>query len=219
MALDDPFGLRRSLFLLTDPDLPAPDAVNRALDGLRGGATHLVVRRPYDVPGAVFEMATRLAPEAQEGARWRMLVHDRVDIALATQAQGALLPGHGLPVGPAKALVGQERMLGVSVHSLEQARSAAGQGADFAIFGNVFETESHPGKPGAGLDALSRIVENVRIPVIAIGGITAQRVDDVLAAGASGVAVIRAVSRADDPEAAAGRIRHRLDVATSAHLT
>jgi thiamine-phosphate diphosphorylase len=213
MATTDPFGLEGSLFLLTDPDLPASDAVDRALAGVRGGATHVVVRRPGDTPAEIFQMAARLSPSTREGEGWRMLVHDRIDIALATQAHGALLPGHGIPIGPARDLSGRERMLGMSVHNLESARAAERHGVDFVLFGNVFKTESHPGKPGAGVEELARVATNTGIPVIAIGGITPERVDDVLAAGACGVAVIRAVSRADDPEAAARAIRQRLDAA------
>jgi thiamine-phosphate pyrophosphorylase len=109
-------------------------------------------------------------------------------------------------------------MLGISVHTLVEAQSAERLKADFVILGNVYETESHPGKPGVGLDLLAHIVENTILPVIAIGGITAERVNEVLAAGASGVAVIRAVSRADDPELAARGLREALDAADYPHL-
>ncbi len=164
-------------------------------------------------------MATNLRPSESLGHRWKMLVHDRVDVAVATFAQGAVLRLNGIPGGPAKSmLLGEDRMMGVSVHTIGQGRSARLQYADFLIFGHVYETESHPGEPGAGLDALADIVEDSPVPVIAIGGITADRVDDVLATGASGVAVIRAVSRAGDPEAAAREIRDAVDAADYPHL-
>jgi thiamine-phosphate diphosphorylase len=218
MARQDSFGLQRSLFLITDPDLTTREATDRALAGLHGGATHVVVRRPGDPPAAVYEMATRLSPALTGGTSWKMLVHDRVDIALATLAQGAVLRLNGIPGGPAKEmLLGTERMLGISVHTLGQARSAHLQKADFVLFGNVYETESHPGKPGVGLDALADLVENTYLPVIAIGGITPERVDEVLAAGASGVAVIRAISRAPDSGAVAQEFREALAAASYPH--
>lgn len=214
MAKHDPFGFKRSLFMLTDPDLPRDDAVDRARRGIRGGATHVIVRRPNSTPMDVFRI-TELLRESGGGA---VLVHERVDIALATDAHGTVHSLNGIPGSHAKKLLATGRMMGMSVHSLEEALHAERQQAEFVLFGNVYETESHPGKPGEGIDALARVVQNISIPVIAIGGITAERVDDVLSAGAFGVAVIRAISRADDPEAAAGAIRERLDTAPYPHL-
>lgn len=219
MPTHDPFGLKRSFFLFTDPDLPARQATDLAIAGIRGGASHIVVRRPNDTPAKIHQMAIMLCPTYREGATWRTLVHDRIDIAIATNVQGAVLRLNGIPGGPAKSvLIGQKRMMGVSVHTIDEARSARLQYADFLIFGNVYETESHPGEPGRGLDALADIVADSYVPVIAIGGITAERVDEVLAAGAAGVALIRAVSRAGDPEAAAREIREAVDAADYAHL-
>ena len=218
MPGQDPFGLKRSLFMLTDPDLPARAAIDVAFAGIRGGATHVVVRRPNDSAGMIHQIATHLS-STYHRSDWKMLVHDRVDVALATHAQGAVLRLNGIPGGPAKEmLLGKERMMGVSVHTLGQAQSAHLQKADFVIVGNVYETESHPGKTGLGLEELAFIVENTFIPVIAIGGITAERVDEVLSTGAAGVAVIRAISRADDPETASREIREALDAATWPHL-
>lgn len=219
MADNDPFGLNRALFMLTDPDVPAAEATDRAWAGIRGGASHVLVRRPKDAPAKVFQIATTLCPRFREDARWRVLVHERADIAITTFSHGSVHPLNGIPGVPAKGLLGADRMMGISVHSLGQAQNAQLQHADFVLFGNVYETESHPGKSGEGLDALAHVVKNIAIPVIAIGGITAERVDDVLAAGASGVAVIRAISRAGDPEAAARSLRDALDAATHRHLT
>jgi thiamine-phosphate pyrophosphorylase len=167
----------------------------------------------------VYQMATVLLRYREEGTGARVLVHDRVDVALATHADGAMLRLNGIPGGPVKEmLLGKERMLGISVHTLGQARSAHLQKADFVVLGSIYETASHPGKSGLGLEELTFIVENTYLPVIAIGGITAERVDEVLAAGASGVAVIRAISRADDPEAAARELRQAIDAADYPHL-
>lgn len=218
MPTDDLFRLKRSFFLFTDPDLPPREATDLAGAGIRGGATHVVVRRPNDTPARVFQMATNLHPSESLGHWWKTLVHDRVDVAVTTFADGAVLRLNGIPGGPAKGLLGKDRMMGVSVHTIGQGRSARLQYADFLIFGHVYETESHPGEPGLGLDALADIVDDSYVPVIAIGGITADRVDEVLATGAAGVAVIRAVSRASDPEAAARQIRAAIDAADYPHL-
>jgi thiamine-phosphate pyrophosphorylase len=87
------------------------------------------------------------------------------------------------------------------------------------VFGHIHETPSHPGEPGRGLDALHEVVEAVNVPVIAIGGITAENIDEVLAAGASGVAVIRAISESANPETAARELRKALDRADYPHLS
>ncbi len=217
MPHNDPFESNRSLFVLTDPDLPSGEAIDRALAATRGGATHIVVRRPNDTAEGVARMANELSPARRNGD-WKLLVHGLIDVALATQAQGAMLRLGGIPSG-AKERLGEDRMMGVSVHTLGQAQSAHLKMADFVIFGNVYETESHPGKPGVGLQAIASVARDTDLPVVAIGGITAERVDEVLSTGASGVAVIRAVSRADDPEAATRRIREAIDAADYPHLT
>jgi thiamine-phosphate pyrophosphorylase len=215
----DPFGLDRSLFVITDPDKPDDAVAGHLAAGIRGGATHIVIRRQSAPASELYNLALTHCAAFKLDATWRVLVHERVDVALAAHAQGAHLNRGGIPFGPAKKLLGESRMLGVSVHSTGQAVAAAVQDADYVMFGHVYETASHAVEPGRGLDALRDVVEAVNIPVIAIGGITLDRVDEVLAAGASGVAVIRAVSDAPDPEAATRRLREALDAASYSHLS
>lgn len=204
--------------MLTDPDEPHDTMMEHLVSGIRGGATHVVLRRVKASANSLYADATTVCSTFREDATWNVLVHDRVDVALAAHAQGAHLARGGLPGGPAKWLLGDDRILGVSVHKVGQATSAFLQKADYVMFGHVYETPSHSGQPGRGLDVLREVVEAVPIPVIAIGGITAERVDDVLATGAQGIAVIRAISAADDPEAAARALREALDRADYPHL-
>jgi thiamine-phosphate pyrophosphorylase len=218
-GVPDPFALDRSLFVITDPDKEHNDVVSHLRSGVRGGATHLMIRRPGAPAAELYDLACTLCSGLRGDATWQVLVHERVDVALAAHAQGAHLNRGGIPFGPAKILLGERRMLGVSVHDAEQAVAAALQKADYVLFGHVYETSSHPGEPGRGLQALREVVEAATIPVIAIGGITPERVDDVLAAGASGVAVIRAVSDAGDPERATRELRMALDDADYPHLS
>lgn len=215
----DPFNLSRALFMITDPDDRRDVMLEHIHAAIRGGASHILLRRPKAASGELYNLSTTISPRFREGATWSVVVHERVDVAIAAFAQGAHLTPGSIPGGPAKGLLGSDRLLGVSVHKTGQAVSAMLQQADYVMFGHVYESESHPGQPGRGLDALREVVQAISLPVIAVGGITAERVDDVLAAGASGVAVIRAISRAADPEAATRELRSALDRAPYPHLS
>lgn len=132
------------------------------------------------------------------------LVNDRLDIALAVEADGLHVGQEDLPARIARRLLGQNRLLGVSAHTLSLGFSAWLDGADYIGFGPVYGTSSKPLDRGAtGLESLREVSERIGIPVIAIGGVTVGRVTEVLAAGAYGVAVISAVCCAEDVTEAA----------------
>jgi thiamine-phosphate pyrophosphorylase len=132
----------------------------------------------------LFDLVQRIK-ELAAGTATKVLVNDRLDIALAVGIDGVHLPENGLPVERVRPYV---RLIGASVHNLDAARRAESGGADFVFFGPIFET---PGKQPVGLDALSEVVRQVRIPVLAIGGITAANTRSVLETGAAGIAAIR----------------------------
>ena len=119
-----------------------------------------------------------------------VLISSRCDIALAAGAAGVTLPERDIAVGDARALLGQ-RLIGRSVHSLEGALLAERDGADFVIFGPVWASESHADSIPAGVEALSEVAHALRIPVLAIGGVTEERIAESHAAGAAGYAAIR----------------------------
>jgi thiamine-phosphate diphosphorylase len=119
-----------------------------------------------------------------------VLISSRCDIVLASGAAGVNMPERDITVHDARALLGQ-RLIGRSVHSMKGALDAEQDGADFVIFGPVWPSESHAGTPAQGLDALAAVVRAVRIPVIAIGGVTEDRIARCEAAGAAGYAAIR----------------------------
>ena len=140
----------------------------------------------------LFELVTRAA-EITRGSNTRLLVNDRSDIALAAGAGGVHLTARSLPVDVVRGFCGPEFLIGVSTHSLEEARAARDAGADFVVFGPVFETESKRGfgEP-QGLDKLRQVTSELReFPVLAIGGISLDNFRACLEAGASGIAAIR----------------------------
>jgi len=123
--------------------------------------------------------------EIAQRSKTRVLVNDRVDIALAAGVDGVHLPANGLPPSRVRPLVS---VPGVSTHSLEEALIAEQARADFIFFGPIFDT---PGKHPIGLDALRSVTSAIHIPVLAIGGITRENAQLAIAAGAAGIAAIR----------------------------
>lgn len=136
-----------------------------------------------------------------------LLINDRVDVALAVDADGVHLAGTSMPADVTRGLVGSKRLIGVSTHSLTEAQAAARAGADFIVFGPIYFTPSKAayGEP-QGSEALKKVVEKMPLPVYAIGGIGAANVGEVKATGARGVALISAVLSAADPKGAAREI-------------
>jgi thiamine-phosphate pyrophosphorylase len=166
--------------------------------------------REKDLSGNEYCLLTREALrratecEAGNAAPTRILVNDRLDVALAERAGGVHLGENSLPLPEAKRLANarapsQGFLIGVSCHSLEAARFAADGGANYLFFGPVFATPSKAafGAP-QGLERLGAVCGAVSIPVLAIGGITLENAPDCLAAGASGVAAIRLFQGASD---------------------
>jgi thiamine-phosphate diphosphorylase len=169
------------------------------------GGVHAVQLREKDLPaGELLVQAMRLRASLHD--RVPLLVNDRVDVAVAVAADGVHLPENGLPVAEARLLLRHPQLIGRSVHSVEGARAAEAEDSDYVIFGNVYETGSHPGAPAAGLTLLAEVVRVVHLPVLAIGGITAERAPDVMATGAAGIAVISAILAAPDRRRAASQL-------------
>jgi thiamine-phosphate pyrophosphorylase len=139
----------------------------------------------------LYELTAR-AVEITRGSKTRLLVNDRVDIARAPGADGVHLTARSLPADVVRNICGPEFLIGVSTHSLAEARAARAAGADFVVFGPIFATESKRafGEP-QGLDKLREVTSELgEFPVLAIGGITRENAAKCLAAGASGYAAI-----------------------------
>ena len=149
--------------------------------------------REKSLPARVLYELVARAVEITHGSRTRLLVNDRADIARAAGADGVHLTTQSLPVEVVRSLFGAEFLIGVSTHSLDEARAARAGGADFVVFGPVFETESKRGfgEP-QGLNKLAEVARELgEFPVVAIGGITLDNVDQCFQAGARGIAAIR----------------------------
>jgi thiamine-phosphate pyrophosphorylase len=160
------------------------DILASATQAIRDGIDMIQVREKDLPTHDLFDFVCRIRDLAA-GTSTRVLVNDRLDIALATGIDGVHLPADGLPCDRTRPWV---KVLGVSTHTVEEAIAAQKGGADFIVFGPVFDS---PGKTAVGLQPLLKVVESVSIPVLAIGGLTLANAEKVLKIGAAGVAGIR----------------------------
>jgi thiamine-phosphate pyrophosphorylase len=171
---------------------------------LEGGADTIQYRekRPLVTRELMADAAAVLA--VCQAAHALAIVDDRVDVAAAVGATGVHLGRHDLPVAVARRILGPDAVIGGTANSLEEARLVCRQPIDYLGVGPVFGTQSKANPaPVLGLGALASIVAECPVPVIAIGNITPERVADVLATGAYGIAVLSAVTCSPDPERAA----------------
>ena len=174
--------------------------IERAIDA---GVDRVQIRAK-DKPGGLVEELVREIVRRRPAARRRILVNDRLDVALATGAGGVHLPATGFRAGRVREVAPEGLVIGVSTHTLSEVREAAEGGADFLVFGPVFPTTSKPGHPGVGLERLREAVRASTIPVYAIGGVTVERVPALVAAGAGGIA---GISLFESPERLSGLMR------------
>lgn len=192
-----------SLYVITDRLLAGgrrlEDVVRAAI---AGGATAIQFREKDSPAWEAFQLGLALRGITRK-AGVPFIVNDRLDLALALEADGAHVGQEDLPAREARRLLGPGRILGVSVETVEQAVRAVEEGADYLGAGSVFATATKPdaGAP-IGLGGLARICGAVNIPVVAIGGINRGNAGEAISCGAAGVAVVSAVMAAPDVEAA-----------------
>jgi thiamine-phosphate pyrophosphorylase len=159
--------------------------------------------RERDLSARELVTLAREVQAAMASRRSQLLINDRIDVALALEGVGVHLRSNSLPVSVARQLLGARRLLGVSVHTVEEVLSAQLQGADYVILGPIYETPSKQMfGPPLGIHTLEKACRLVHIPIIGIGGVTAARAREMRRAGAFGVAVITAILGAADVESA-----------------
>lgn len=172
------------------------------LDAVLAGGCRLVQLREKTMPlDELLPLARRLARRCREAGAL-LIVNDRTDLALAAGADGLHVGQDDLPARQARGLLRPNMILGVSTHDPEQARRAVADGADYVAVGSIFPTTTKAGFQLVGPELIRRVRPEVPVPLVAIGGITADNAAAVLGAGADAVAVISALCAAPDPEAA-----------------
>ena len=206
-------------FAFPSPFYAMADTLNRPELSFQGLTDHLCAGGVRLLQLRVKQQPTRdfvaLATEVQRICRryqCTLIINDRVDIALAVEADGVHLGQDDLPLAAARKIVGREKIIGVSTHTVQQALIAEQEGADYIGFGPLFGTTTKAtGYTARGLEQLQEIRRQVRIPIVAIGGITAERAPAVLQAGADAVALISDIVLAPDIQYRVKTLLQQLD--------
>jgi thiamine-phosphate pyrophosphorylase len=182
--------------LVTDRRQRPP--IEQAAEAVDAGVDLIQIRERDLDTSSLASLVQRIV-ELTRGSATRVVVNDRVDVALACGAAGVHLRGDSIPASRVRSIVPPGFLLGRSVHGRDEALAAA-QDVDYLIAGTLFPTASKPGRIDLlGLDGLESVATAVRVPVLAIGGITLERAADVAAAGAAGIAALGLFADADRP--------------------
>ncbi|MEA2287153.1 MAG: thiamine-phosphate pyrophosphorylase [Solirubrobacteraceae bacterium] len=189
-----------------------------ALGGALAGGADLVQLRDKDATDDELLEAAAWIRERCTAAGALFIVNDRPDLAVAAGADGVHVGQDDIPVAEARAVVGDDAIVGLSTHSIEQADAGARSGADYIAVGPVHATPTKQGRPAIGLDPVRHAAADVALPWFAIGGIDARTAGAVADAGATRLVIVRAIAHAADPEAATLELRSALDArAVGAH--
>jgi thiamine-phosphate pyrophosphorylase len=200
------------LYAVTDLKTESFDVFQKIDAAYRGGADIVQLRSKLLPDAALIRLGLKIKKIAEKNQKL-FFVNDRMDLALATGADGVHLGQEDMPVRVARDLAkraGLKVWIGKSTHSLMQALAAVKEGADYIGVGPVFETPTKPGVKSVGLRFVKQAATKIRIPWVAIGGIDLGNIRDVAVAGARRVAVVRAVFAARDPESAARKLKDQL---------
>lgn len=200
------------LHILTDTTIQSRfDHVELAERAIRGGADVIQFRQKSGDTLSMIRIARRVRAVCRR-AGVPMIVNDRVDVAIAADADGVHLGRDDFPIRLARQLLGPHRIIGGSSGSIEEARAGYEEGADYLGCGPIHATATKPDAgPAAGVELVRAVAAAVPVPLIAIGGVTVADVERLLAAGAHGIAVISAVCAAEDPEEATRALRSAID--------
>ncbi len=181
---------------------------------IAGGADTIQYRQKSGSTREMIEIARNMKRLCSE-AGVTFIVNDRLDVAIAAEADGVHLGQDDFPIPMAQELLGEGRIIGGSAATLGEARKCLSEGADYVGFGPVYPTSSKDDAgPVSGIDILKQVVEIIPLPIIAIGGVGAESIPDVMRAGAHGIAVISAVCCQDDPEEATRSLYQALNKGT-----
>jgi len=207
------------LCLIIDQDVLRTEPEQAMQQALSAGVTFFQYRNKQGTRKAIYEISLQLVRLARTAGAL-FVVNDHTDIAAAVDADGVHLGQDDLPLVCARKLLGSKKIIGISTHTVEQAREAEAAGADYIGFGAVFATPTKEEAVAHGLELLSAVKKAVSIPVVAIGGINQQNIRKIMEAGADGAAVISAVLSAPSIKQAAEELIHDIhETGTGSRMT
>lgn len=194
-------NINYNLYVITDRKLAGNQPLFNIIESaIAGGATIIQYREKQKSTKAMIGEARDLL-EITKQANIPLIINDRIDVALAVDADGVHVGQDDCPAGLARKLIGNNKILGVSVKSVNEAVKAVNDGADYLGVGDIFgtKTKSDAGAP-VGLEVLENIAGKVSLPIVGIGGINKENAGSVISSGADGIAVISAIIGTPDPE-------------------
>lgn len=196
-----------SLYLVLDPDLcQRHSMVETALAAIAGGATMVQLRDKQAGTEGLIRVGRELM-EAMAGSGVPLIVNDDIEAAIAIGADGLHVGQDDMPSNAARARLGNDKIIGLSIESPAVARAVDREIVDYVGIGPVFATPTKPDhKPAIGFDGLAELVRIAQLPSVAIGGLKPEHVEPVLAAGADGLAVVSAICGQPDPESATAQL-------------
>ena len=200
-----------SVYVITDRGTVGDRSLHDVIAAaLKGGAT-VVQLREKNLPTHDIVTFGQALRDLTHSMNVPLIVNDRVDVALAINAEGVHVGPRDMPAKIARQLIGPDRILGVSAATVAEAQQAVQDGADYVGVGDLYGTPSKPdaGTP-IGLERLAEIAQSIDIPIVGVGGVTVEKASAVIEAGAAGVAVISAVLAAPDPFDAAQQLRKQV---------
>ena len=189
-----------TLVLITDRSLCKLSFFDTVKLALKGGVRTVQLREKGLTTQKLYSLANELRGITLDFEA-NLIINDRVDIALAVEANGVHLGWQSLPFSIVRKLLGAEKLIGISTHNRKEALQAQNFGADYITFGPIYNTPSKVGllEP-TGPDEIQNLKREIKIPIIALGGINEDNIKDILDNGADGVAVISSIMNADNPE-------------------
>ncbi len=192
MTLSRSFKKDHPLYLITDTTIAGLSHIQIVRMAIKAGIRTIQLREKYLPKKDIYKIAISIR-EITEKYKVTFIVNDYLDIALAVNADGVHLGQQDMPVEEARIIMGNKKLIGISTHNLNQAIKAQGSGADYIGFGPMFHTVTKDSGHNKGIKVLRKIRKHIDIPIVAIGGITWENVNEVLKAGADATAVVSGI--------------------------
>ncbi|WP_407377446.1 thiamine phosphate synthase [Methanobrevibacter sp.] len=188
-----------SLYLVTDNSDDEEKFLNTIEEGIKGGVTVVQIREKTADTLDFYNLALKVK-EITSKYNVPLIINDRVDVALAIDADGVHVGQSDMPCDVTRKLIGKDKILGISAATIEEAQKAQKDGADYLGTGAVFPTQTKDDAPKVTKEELTEIVESVDIPIVAIGGITLENAHELKDTGIAGLSVVSAIMSSDNPK-------------------